>query len=208
MLSANTIVITERDGYFYDLVVYLFSFQSFAHSVEIYNAGSAKTWPDDDVVLIDAKQANMRLTWAPAPLLQLVCANQKPSIIEFTEEPNPLSDAGNLALGAIDPLLFSFGQSLITNYYERYLDQIGDTFGKDMTNWPSVWNFGRVIRNAMSHGGRINIRNPNAAPVKWRGLSYSSKENGRLILHTDIWPGDLYYLLRDLEAPRKQFNPS
>lgn len=204
MASQNRrVIVTPNDGFFDDLVVYFFAFQSFVHTVAVYNAGVEKGWPDDDVASFDAKQANARLNWAPAPLLRTVCANRKPSTIEFDEAHNDLSGAGALNLGAIDPLLFSFGQSLITNYYERYLAEIEGKWGNDRTRWPGVWNFGRVLRNAMSHGGRIDFRNKNASSVKWRGLIYSPADEGRLVLHTDLWPGDLYYLLREMDEARK-----
>jgi hypothetical protein len=43
-----------------------------------------------------------------------------------------------------------------------------------------------------------------AAPVNWRSLSYSYKDNDRLVLHGDIWPGDLVYLLREMDRARRR----
>lgn len=55
----------------------------------------------------------------------------------------------------------------------------------------------------MSHGGHINIKNENSLPVRWRNLIYSHADNDRQILHTDIWPGDLFYLLREMDVARQ-----
>jgi hypothetical protein len=53
----------------------------------------------------------------------------------------------------------------------------------------------------MAHGGRIRIDNK---PVNWRSLSYSYKDNDRLVLHGDIWLGDLIYLLREMDRTRSR----
>ncbi|MCG6207645.1 hypothetical protein LPW26_23615 [Rhodopseudomonas sp. HC1] len=193
------VIVTCKQGYFDDLVVYLFAIQNFVHAVEVHNSGTSTPWPNEDTSVMDAKQANMRLCWHPSQMASIICRNSWPQSIEFHEEPNPLEEAGSLELGAIGRLLFSFGQTLIINYYERHLDEIKAHYGKAPADWPSIWNFARVVRNAMSHGGHLNFENPKASSVSWGGLTYSPSDNGRLILHTDIWPGDLYYLLRDME---------
>lgn len=48
----------------------------------------------------------------------------------------------------------------------------------------------------------IDFRNRNANSVSWRGLSYSPKDNGRPLLHADIWPGDIFYLLEEMDDVR------
>jgi hypothetical protein len=192
--------LTPADGFFDDAVVYFVAFQSFVHSTEIYNAGVAVKWPDNDVASFDAKQVGMRLSWAPTLLMNDICANRMPSSLKFVEAvQEPIATDAVLNLGAIDPLLYSFGQAMITNYFERQLKNIERTFSKDRSRWPAVWNFGRVVRNSMSHGGRIFFENKKAPAVSWRQLSYSPADNDRVILHRDLWPADLIYLLRDMD---------
>jgi hypothetical protein len=192
--------LTSADGFFEDAVVYFVAFQSFMHSIEIYQAGAATKWPDDDIAAFDAKQVGTRLSWAPTPLMNDVCSNRMPSSLKFVETvQEPIAPDAVLNLGAIDPLLFSFGQAMITNYFERQQETIERNFSKDRSKWPAVWNFGRVVRNSVSHGGRIYIENKKVPPVAWRKLSYSFADNDRAILHRDLWPADLIYLLRDMD---------
>lgn len=192
--------LTPADGFFEDAVVYFVAFQSFVHSTEIYSAGSAVKWPDDDIASFDAKQVGTRLSWTPAPVMNSICANRMPSSLKFIEAvQEPITQDAILNLGAIDPLLSSFGQAIITNYFERHLKEIERAFSKDRSKWPTVWNFGRVVRNSMSHGGRIYFENEKALPVSWRALSYSPADNDKVILHRDLWPADLIYLLRDMD---------
>jgi hypothetical protein len=202
MTPERDITVTPANGYFAHLVVYLVALQGFVHSTEIYNTGSAKRWPADDVVILDAKQAQMRLTFAPLSLLTTVCLNQKPVSLRLSETTKSIELNANLNLGAIEPLLFSFGQAMVTNYFEEYRDEIEGTFTDNPAKWPPVWNFARVVRNAMSHGGHINIKNRNSLPARWRSLTYSYADNDRQVLHTDIWPGDLFYLLSEMDVAR------
>lgn len=200
MVLDTSLELTPADGFFEDAVVYFVAFLSFMHSIEIYRAGIATKWPDDDIAVFDAKQVGVRLSWAPTSLMNDICANRMPSSLKFIEAvQEPIAADAVLNLGAIDPLLFSFGQAMITNYFERQLKGIERTFSRDRSKWPAVWNFGRVVRNSMSHGGRIYFENKKAPPVFWRGLSYSPTDNDRVILHRDLWPADLVYLLRDMD---------
>ena len=66
----------------------------------------------------------------------------------------------------------------------------------DAVNWPPTLNFARVVRNAIAHG-KINIRNPNAPPVTWRGLTYSYADSGKDVITQDFGLGDLVGLMLD-----------
>jgi hypothetical protein len=59
-----------------------------------------------------------------------------------------------------------------------------------------VLNFARVVRNAIAHG-KIEIRNSNAPPVTWRGLTYSYADNGKQIFGTDLKLGEIVALIFD-----------
>ncbi|MEJ7807671.1 MAG: hypothetical protein WKG03_17320 [Telluria sp.] len=96
--------------------------------------------------------------------------------------------------------MHNFGQALATNYFERMRPTIEGIYGPQPANWPPVWNFARVVRNAMSHGGAINFTNLGSPAVTWRGLTYSPAENGRNILHSDLWPGDIFDLIVEMDA--------
>jgi hypothetical protein len=54
---------------------------------------------------------------------------------------------------------------LLVEFFENYKDWINTRFPGGGSNWPEVWRFGRVVRNSISHGNRINIINSNASPV-------------------------------------------
>jgi hypothetical protein len=71
--------------------------------------------------------------------------------------------------------------------------------GKNAQKWPPVWNFGRVVRNALSHNGSIHFENMNAKPVTWHNLSFDPTHNGRAIFD-DIDPVDLILLMAEMDG--------
>lgn len=131
----------------------------------------------------------------------MLTRNFTPTFAVLELSPCPLPPADSiLGLGALETLLFSFGQALATNYYEQNVSLLKAKFSSDAQLWPDVWNFGRIVRNAMSHAGKIHFDNPKATPVRWRGLEYSPADNGHQILHTDLWPGDIFNLIIEMDS--------
>lgn len=191
--------ISRSVSYMPDFESYLVGLFGFAMSVEAANSGAAKPYGEEDTVMLGCRQSNSNWYWRPAPTIEMIAKNVSISHLylerfEGTTQPND----DNLTLGALETLLFNLGQSLGVNYFERSKPQVIQKFG-DVSNWPDVWNFARIVRNSMSHGGKVHFDNPNANPVSWRGLVYAPSNNGRRILHTDIWPGDLFDLITELE---------
>lgn len=70
--------------------------------------------------------------------------------------------------------------------------------GHDYTKWPVPLNFARVIRNAASHGGRLEFQNHQAAPVSWRGITYDPGMNGKKVIGPELWVPDLLLLMTEV----------
>ena len=65
--------------------------------------------------------------------------------------------------------------------------------------FPAVWQFARVIRNGLSHGGsRIPISDPAFAPVTWHALTYGPSDDGRRFLGSDLSIADLVLLMLEM----------
>jgi hypothetical protein len=65
--------------------------------------------------------------------------------------------------------------------------------------YPGSWQFGRLIRNALAHGGdRLNIYDKSFIPVSWRSLTYGPKDDGRQIFGRDLTAGDMIYLMMEM----------
>jgi hypothetical protein len=98
-----------------------------------------------------------------------------------------------------DVLPHSIGP-LFIDFFENYRGWLEETLGTDTYKWPSVWNFGRVVRNAASHGGRLSWRNDKAQAVAWHHLSYSVLKRGRQVICGDLEVGDLLLLMLEMDA--------
>ncbi|MBB3899181.1 hypothetical protein [Roseococcus suduntuyensis] len=113
------------------------------------------------------------------------------------EHPTPNSPIpGEISLGTGEPLWV-----IMNATFALYVERCNDWLRKKNTNyqnWPPVSNFCRVIRNAIVHGGKINIENPNAPKVSWLGLSYDYTNLGRNIFD-DLADGDFIILAKALD---------
>jgi hypothetical protein len=104
------------------------------------------------------------------------------------------ASAPNDGLGELIQNLFS---PYFVEFYEEYRQWIFDAAGRP-DFWPEVWRFGRVVRNAISHGGEVKIDRPDEKPVTWYGLTYSASDNGSVILGRIIGLGDMVALMVDM----------
>lgn len=191
--------VRAHQRYFVDFVSYLVAAVGFAHAIDSVR-GEASTYQPMDTVLFSCKQSPAQWYWAPAALLGRLSLKMDIEEIYFRRFDALLPPTtAILELGSLTPLFQTFAQALATNYFERYRHQIKQSYG-GISHWPSVWNFARVVRNAMAHGGRISILNEDEKPVTWKGLTYSYADNGRDILRTDLWPGDLFDLIQEMDA--------
>lgn len=194
---AKTILGSER--YFLDFLSYLTAAVGIAHTLHSVHGASSK-YSTADTARFSSRQGAAEWHWAPAFAVIDLSSNFLPTSIHLQrfDADQPESDA-HLNLGAMESLLATFSQALATNYYERHLPIIRTKFGA-IKHWPPVWNFARVIRNAMAHGGKISILHPNDPPGRWKGVHYTISDNGRDILANDLWPGDLFDLIIEMDT--------
>lgn len=190
----------DSDSYFEYVANYVVNLVSLTLTAELHVAGRASRYEPNHTVEIDGKQTATRLRIYPYALLDELFKLKWPTTLTFEEESISISEDAQLDLGVLELPLFSLEQSMVVSYFERYRADVVVRFGNDTKDWPEDWNFARVVRNSVAHGGTIDIRNANAPPTTWRGLSYGPAENGRRVIHNDLWPADLILLLRDLDG--------
>jgi hypothetical protein len=85
-------------------------------------------------------------------------------------------------------------------YFEANRHRAEAKYGNSTQTWPATWNFGRIVRNAFAHGGKINISNPGASPVVWRTLTYAAAQNGRQLLYQDLTPVEVILLMEEMDT--------
>jgi hypothetical protein len=146
--------------------------------------------------------SNLELIIKPYELLNTLASNTWPNEIRFDE--SQLSDETKGMKQPVNiPVSFLLHSQLIKAvfiaYYEQFSLDIKAKYGR-IQNWPSVWNFGRVIRNAFVHNGIITIRDPKSPPVAWGKLSYSAADNGKSILYVDLAVVEIILLMEEMDS--------
>ena len=188
--------LTQSDSIFAPVATFLVSLLSFGALAETYKSGGSQPWGTDHYICLDASAAALRLTVPGQPIASAVVANQWPTQITFNLAAQPKPYDGTSHLGEIGPYVFSAMQGMFTAFYEEHVETVA-TAHSAAADWPDVWKFGRIVRNALSHGGDLNITKPTTAT--WQSLTYSQSDHGKPIILVDLWPGDLIVLLKDMQ---------
>jgi hypothetical protein len=101
----------------------------------------------------------------------------------------------SLKTSAFLRLVNRIGSAHFVQFIDPWLDWVRANLTTDYHNWPPLCNFGRVIRNAATHGGTINIESKTAPSVRWYSLQYDHRSRGRAIFGSDISCADLILLM-------------
>lgn len=202
--------LTPQEHGFYDsFVVVLAAAASLRQAYVAQLEGKAVPYDPDDSGSFQGMPhvTGVRLYFRPADVLNPLAQDSWPPEISLFEQaldaPRPPPDdkaaeyrSARGFRGVTDVMM----RSAFVAYYEAR-DPAGH-FDDRQQDWPRVWRFGRIVRNALTHDGCIDIRNPKSAPETWRTLTYSPADNGKPILFRDFAIPDLLYLMIDMEAAR------
>ncbi|HRO25350.1 MAG TPA: hypothetical protein PLR07_13765 [Promineifilum sp.] len=82
-------------------------------------------------------------------------------------------------------------------FFQEHLGWLRSNYGHDYSKWPETINFARLIRNAVSHGGYVEITNKNSKPICWRGLTLSPADTGKHIIGSLLSVPDIMLLMID-----------
>ncbi|MPR60617.1 hypothetical protein D7027_02065 [Ochrobactrum intermedium] len=200
LTSSSKLIFSHADISFQSIATYLTALYGFIGLLDLYKPDEKgpRPWAEDDVALIDGAACDVRLSWSPHGTVVPMLFNGWPDKIEFTLYPaSPLGRGLKLNLGVLEHFISGLGQALFTNFYENNKRKIEQVHGS-VKQWPETWKFGRALRNAMAHNGRVDIRDN--ATVRWKGLSYSKADNGTELMNIDIWPADIFVLIKEMQA--------
>jgi len=135
------------------------------------------------------------------PVLVELLANRWPTSVKIDEAPIAHAPPTySTWLTGLQGVHGSMIANAFVQYFEANRDRIEAKHGSSPQGWPSTWNFGRIIRNAFAHGGKINITNSAAAPATWRSLSYSAAQNGLQLLYKDLTAVEVILLMEEMDA--------
>jgi hypothetical protein len=189
--------------FFDSLVAFTASVSSLGVALAAQRNGSASGFPPNEYVALTGNPAvaGVEFHFYPHNMLSTLVSNGWPTTLVIDESPiNPSLTAHPLTLTGLQGVHGAMIANAFVKYFEETRLLAEAKYSKDTQQWPAVWNFGRVMRNALGHKGEIKFKNPKAQPVAWKSLSYSPSDNGRLVLYKDVTAVELILLMEDMDA--------
>jgi hypothetical protein len=126
--------------------------------------------------------------------------------IGFEHKPLPLDKRFNewargwragFSTDVLNRLFFSLMAPIYVEFYEAYTWFIRGKFRSPQYR-PELWRFAKTVRDSISHHAGRFRQDRQSTPVKWRNLSYSRDDDGKLIIGGDMTLGDIIVLIFDL----------
>lgn len=201
------IYVPPKHSFFDELATLLVGLSSFNAAVEsFWNCGrtTIPTTPDHTLYLYGRFVA---AAWQPNQFMHDVKHDRWPSLLQIAylepsaPEAKPTDNGVPFSSSSAWKMVHGLVGNAFIKYFEQSRDAIEVKFG-DAANWPDVWNFGRTVRNALTHRGVIDIRNPRALPVSWKGIDLAPSDNGKTLLdpHAYLGVGDLLTLMEEMDG--------
>lgn len=179
--------------------------QSIITAVETVTGRPARGKPrsEGDKVGVLSRVANMKIDFPAFGPLEDVIAGKPVKGFRVLFSPGVPPEADVINMAEFPDYFDQMISAIFVLHFENcrsWLDQNGLA---DTTTWPMSIDFARTVRNALAHGGKLEIRPTKTGKVyrtvSWHGLSYSISDHGRQILGTDLYGPDLVALMLDVD---------
>ena len=126
-------------------------------------------------------------------------------LVRFEPAESPLTYENNVDLKSIglQNLVRQFVGTAFLKFYERNGSTLKNNFGTQPHTWPELWRFAWLLRNAIAHGDKFAIDNPNTPLTTWRGIAVSTANSGSSWFDLDcgfLGGGDVLELLEELHT--------
>lgn len=196
-----------KHGYFQELVRLMVALSSIGLSFEIHKGRSVTPYGSDRYLTLAGKDdvSGIEISFFVAPIYQRLLSPTKrtPKFLKAIKRPVDHSVSHPLQVNKVQCIVVRLMADAFLSYYARHVKAVESEWGKvEKGNWPTVWQFGRVVRNAIAHDGMIHFKNESAPPVQWRNLKYSPSDNDlkRQLLYDEITGVELILLMEDMDS--------
>lgn len=193
----------SQHRFFDSLVAFTASVSSLGIALDAQKNGSSTGFSPNEYITLTGNPAvaGIEFRFFPHNNLSTLVSNGWPSTLMLEEHPiNPQPVVHPLNLTGLQGVHGAMIANAFVKYFEETQSLADEKYSTNKQQWPSTWNFGRVVRNALVHKGTIRLDKPNAQPVAWRSLSYSPSDNGRVVLYHDVTAVELILLMEDMDA--------
>ena len=199
--------VPSKHTFFDELATLFISLSSFNAAIESYwNCGVTRIPMTQDHTLYLYGRF-VAVAWQPNQFMHKVKLDVWPAELQVvylqpsSPQAKPTSNGVPFASASAAAMVHGLAGLAFIKYFEQSRGAIESKFGQT-EDWPAVWNFGRTVRNALTHKGTIDIRNPRTAPVAWQGAVIGSTDNGKVLLDPQryLGVGDLVPLMEEMDA--------
>lgn len=196
-----------KHGYFPELVRLLVALSSIGLLLEIHKGHSVKPYGSSDYLTLTGKGnvSGIEISFFVGPIYQRLLSPTKrmPRVLKAIKRPIDYSVSHPLQVSKVQPIMVRLIADAFLSYYASHVKAVESRWGTvEKGNWPTVWQFGRVIRNAIAHDGKICFDSKKAPPVHWHNLRYSREDNDlkRQLLYDEITGVELILLMEDMDS--------
>jgi hypothetical protein len=87
---------------------------------------------------------------------------------------------------------------IFVDFYERHRPWIEQTYS-GLKSWPPTFYFARLVRNAVSHGGKLHFTHDPRRSADWHHLKFVYSDDGKPIIGVGgiLSPADMFFLMLD-----------
>jgi hypothetical protein len=155
------------------------------------------------VGIVNSRQFSVDIHIPSKGVMESAIKDVAPKFIElkFVRPGSLRPPSGAQKSGAIFVQLFvTVASTIFASFYEAHKDWMESKAGltQEVAKWPVVLNFGRVVRNFISHSGRVYFKKQTSAPVSWHHLTYSPADQGRRVIGTELYYPELLILMIEM----------
>ncbi len=180
-------------------------FASVGKGFELHKNGTSNPLSLNDTIVIEGKlsASGLEIHFFPRPLFDrfLSASSKPPRFLKAIKRPiNANPPDHPLKMSKSQKIMARLVGDAFVSYYESQIEAVELKWGRlKYGKWPKVWLFGRAMRNACAHNGRIHITNPDADPVEWRSLKFGFDDNGKEVLFEQITGVELILLMEEMD---------
>lgn len=198
----------RNEHLFFDFVVDLITALTslgIACELQRYHHVSPYTPTTKLVIAGNSTISGVEMHFSPAKLFRDLINDRRPELFRVTIKPISKQPPKHLLnLSVFQGLAGSLAASAFTGFYEKFKKIVKKKFGNE-DDWPPIWRFAWVIRNSLSHNGKIAFNDKDKEPVEWSGLKISPGPSTSKVLFDMLTPVELVCLMIDMDKELKHY---
>ena len=191
---------------FDELLTFLLSEVHFPVSMNYFDALFANPphpiprFGENQRILFEGAQGvcDAQIGFYPLNCIRKLFKNEWPETFELEYERLQTNETKKYALETEMTYTIQVLGGCFTQFWDKVVPIAETKFGGDISRYPPILNFARVIRNSFSHGNRIHFQNPLASSVHWKSIQYAPTDNGKVVLFHDMALADFIVLFDEV----------